>query len=132
MPRRVMVAAGIAFLAVVASLALVAQGCTDNDATCPPFPATNYDRSCKVDSDCVAVVEQGFCCPGEAIRVDAQSQYMSDFNKANAACAPQGCTVSCPGTGEPCCREGTCQLGPAMCATADDAGAAGSLDAGAE
>jgi hypothetical protein len=129
-----MVAVGFAILAGGVSLFLAAQGCTDNDATCAPFPATNYDHSCKVDSDCVAVLEHGFCCPSAAIRVDAQSQYMADFDKANAACATQGCNVSCPATGDPCCRNGTCQLGLAQCnapVPAEDAGAeGGSLDAG--
>ena len=131
-----MAAAGFAFLAGGLSLLWAAQGCTDNDATCAALPATNYDHSCKVDSDCVAVLEHGFCCPSAAIRVDAQSQYMADFDKANAACATKGCNVSCPATGAPCCREGTCQLGPTQCLapgrSEDAGGEGGSLDGGGE
>jgi hypothetical protein len=91
--------------------------------------ASNYDRSCKVDSDCVAVLEQDFCCPSAAIDIDAQSQYMADFDKASAACDAMGCAVSCPITGAPCCRDGMCGLG-AQCVA--PVGEAGGADAGGE
>lgn len=128
MARGVAVALGFAFVGGVSWL-LAAQGCTSNDATCPALQPSNYNRSCKVDSDCVAVLEQGFCCPSAALNVDAQSQYMADFDKASAACATKGCNGSCPATGSPCCRAGTCGLGaqcvgpvPAEDAAADAGG----------
>lgn len=109
-----------------------AQGCTSNETTCSSLQASNYDPSCKVDSDCVVVQELGFCCPNAAINVGAQARYTADVDKAPAACAKKGCNVSCPTTGAPCCRQGTCQLGPSECSAAvpaEDAAAESGADA---
>jgi hypothetical protein len=78
----------VAFALVCAvSVLWAAQGCTSNDTTCSSFQATNYDQSCRVDSDCVVVQEPGVCCPGATINVAAQAQYMADVDKAPSACA---------------------------------------------
>jgi|HubBroStandDraft_3_1064219.scaffolds.fasta_scaffold729208_2 hypothetical protein len=128
MARDVVVALGFAFAGATSWL-LVAQGCTSNDATCPAVQASNYDRSCKVDSECIAVLEQDFCCPSAAVNVDAQSQYMADFDRASAACATKGCNGKCPQPAGPCCRDGICGLG-AQCGAADGEGR--TADAGGE
>ncbi len=96
------------------SLLSAAQGCTSNETPCSSFQASRYDESCKVDSDCVAVPLPGECCPGLAISVAAQAQYMSDV----AGCGPKFCSAACTNEGL-CCVNGSCEY-----ATLDDCRAA--------
>jgi hypothetical protein len=85
--------------------------CTDADVQL--IQASNYDQSCTMDSDCVAVSEGNFCyganCPSAAINVGAQAHYNADVAMTNAAIC--GGATSCPGLTGPCCRGGTCQTG---------------------
>jgi hypothetical protein len=82
------------------------------DGGAQPILATNYDQSCKTDSDCVAISEGNFACPGAsaclnaAIRKSAYAQYQADVAKTRAA----SCVVlvGCPAEPIPCCRAGTC------------------------
>jgi hypothetical protein len=102
--------------------------CTDNvcrlepsdyctDANVQLIQASNYQQSCTVDTDCVAVDEGNFChpgstdCPGSAaISKSDYAQYQADVAKTNgASCyAPQ---PSCPFESGPCCLGGQCQVG---------------------
>ncbi len=79
------------------SLALV--DCTD--ANVQLIQASNYDQSCKTDSDCVAVSEGNACipgfgnCPMATINVGAMAQYNADVAKTNAGiCAALSSCVS--------------------------------------
>jgi hypothetical protein len=82
--------------------------------------ASNYDQSCSVDTDCVAVAEGDFCVPGAnncltaAINKSAESQYLSDVANTNAAfcSAPGSCAVplTCEGSAGPWCLHGTCEM----------------------
>jgi hypothetical protein len=104
------------------SLLSAAQGCTSNETPCSSFQASKYDRSCKVDSDCVVVPLPGDCCPSLAIRVAAQAQYMSDV----AGCLPNFCTADCTNA-DLCCVNGACEY-----ATVDDCHAAPPAEDAAE
>jgi hypothetical protein len=84
--------------------------CTD--ANVQRIQSSNYDQSCKTDSDCVAVSEGNACypgflnCPTATINVGAQSQYNADVARTNAGvCVALSSCVDEPG---PCCRGGTC------------------------
>jgi hypothetical protein len=89
--------------------------------------ASNYDQSCSVDTDCVAVAEGNFCVPGAnncltaAINKSAKSQYLSDVANTNAAfcSAPSSCAVplTCEGSAGPWCLNGTCEM--AVCPSVD-------------
>jgi hypothetical protein len=107
--------------------------CTD--AKPQLIEASNYDQSCKTDSDCVAVSEGNACapgflnCPSVASNVDAMPQYNADVAMTNAAiCVWFGdCALSLP----PCCRGGTCQTG-GQCGPVLQGGTDAAADAGAE
>jgi hypothetical protein len=94
--------------------AIDAFPCTDADVQL--IQASNYDRSCAVDTDCIAVGEGNFCvvgagdCPTAAISKSAYARYKADVAKTNAAfCrAISSCGSGVPG---PCCRNGSCQVG---------------------
>jgi hypothetical protein len=96
-------------------------------AACNPsheVAAKNYGRNCASVADCTTVYEGPIdCCGGgcanAAIRVDAISQYTSDFNDALPRCepAPPCAPLDCQ-TGRVACVSGVCQL------EAPDAGAA--------
>jgi hypothetical protein len=95
--------------------------CTD--ANVQLIQASDYDRSCGADSDCVEIYEGNFCyagvtnCTNAAIRKSALPQYQSDVAKTNASvCRAIG---DCPFVGVACCRSGTCQLGPPCYAQVD-------------
>jgi hypothetical protein len=72
--------------------------------------ATNYDQSCKADSDCVAVFSGSFCgahtcaCENAAINVSSESRYSADFNNEGAPRCP------CPAAPAVACNQGTCGL----------------------
>jgi hypothetical protein len=82
--------------------------------------ASNYDQSCSVDTDCVAVAEGNFCVPGAnncltaAVNKSAKSQYLSDVANTNAAfcTAPVSCPslVTCGTSTGPWCVNGTCEM----------------------
>jgi hypothetical protein len=92
--------------------------CTDGDVQ--EISASNYDQSCKTDSDCVAVGVGNACyacvlgCPVSAINVHAKAQYMMDVQKTSgwaALNAPNFTACGCPSEGPPCCMNGTCGMG---------------------
>jgi hypothetical protein len=82
------------------------------DAGAQLIEAADYDQSCKTDSDCIAISEGNFACPGTpscqnaAINKSAYAQYQADVAKTHAA----SCVVlvACPFEPIPCCRGGTC------------------------
>jgi hypothetical protein len=112
--------------------------CTDN--TCTPdtpgdctdanvqlIQASNYDRSCSKDTDCVWMLQGNACHPlfcGDpaAINMGSYAQYQADSGKTRAAscAAPQ---ADCP-TFVSCCRNGSCLLG-ATCEVGDAAAHSG-------
>jgi hypothetical protein len=105
--------------------AIEAAPCTD--AAAQAIQASNYDQSCNIDSDCIAV-SANFCfiiCPNAAINKSAYAQYRADF--ARTVC---GGVTSCGSIGGPCCRSGSCQMGDQCLAPADAAVHSG--DASAE
>ena len=86
------------------------------EASIPPIQASNYDRSCAVDSDCVAVAEGDVCtpcgvgCKNAAIIVAARAQYKMDVDRAVAAtlAATNQCQTTCFYSRYPCCVSGQC------------------------
>lgn len=71
--------------------------------------ASNYDRSCVSDSDCVLILEGNACyatgCVSGAINRAAQAQYEADII---GICAPLA--INCPPVFA-CCRDSICQTG---------------------
>ncbi len=86
---------------------------TCTDANIQLIQASNYDQSCKTDSDCIAVGEGNACypcvieCTNAAINVGAHARYLSDVAKTSAA-SQTGGFCGCPAEFFPCCRGGTC------------------------
>jgi hypothetical protein len=115
--------------------------CTD--ANVQLIQASNYEQSCTVDTDCVAVAEGNFCypgstnCPGNAaISKSDYARYQADVAKTNgASCYAPG---NCGDESGPCCIGGKCQVGsqcanPVPTDAAADTGAdAATADAGAD
>lgn len=102
---------------------IVGQAAVDvacDDPQVQTIRAANYDQSCNVDSDCVAISEGNFCipgamnCPNAAINHGSKAQYLSDVANTNAAfcSAPASCAdpVVCDGTVGPWCVNGTCSV----------------------
>jgi hypothetical protein len=86
---------------------------TCSDAATQDITASNYDQSCRTDSDCVAIAEGNFCDPGAnngctnaAINKSALAQYRADLAKTQAAVC-YGLS-GCPLEVAPCCRSGVC------------------------
>jgi hypothetical protein len=87
----------------------------DAAASCT-IRAADYDRDCKVDSDCVEVGDGDECtwpcivaCPSAAINVRAHAQYQADYAQTPlASCAGSFC--HCPCRGLPRCRGGMCEM----------------------
>lgn len=90
---------------------------------------SNYDHSCKTDSDCVAVpegdpcVSGGVSCRTTAISMGAYAQYQSDVANNATSCGNDG---PCPPDPRPCCVGGQCTVG---CFSVVDAGAHAEPDA---
>jgi hypothetical protein len=91
-----------------------ASATTCTDANVQLIQASNYDQSCKADSDCIAVGEGNACdscaidCTNAAINKSAETQYKEDVAKMPAGVAQTGPVCSCPVEFDPCCRGGTC------------------------
>ncbi len=85
------------------------------DATpCTPVVAADYDQSCTVDSDCVAVGEVARCpasgcdsCATEAVSKSAAANYQAALSAAFASRSGGGC--NCPCESGAICRAGKCQ-----------------------
>jgi hypothetical protein len=109
-------------LAGAVFLVPVAPGCSN----CTVVRASRFDQSCKVNSDCAAVIEDS-CCANQAVNVNAVAPFMAAVAK-NACHDARACNVSCP-IAIACCNAGTCGLGdPCSDSIEFDAAA----DAGAE
>ncbi|MDP9002417.1 MAG: hypothetical protein M3O46_20180 [Myxococcota bacterium] len=82
---------------------------------CSIVLASDYDQSCVVDTDCVAVGQVASCpafacdgCTTEAINKLAEPQYQAAFSRAFASrSAGSGC--GCPCESGALCRGGKCQ-----------------------
>jgi hypothetical protein len=90
-----------------------------DDGTCTAagvlLQASNYNATCAVDSDCVAVGGFGDAChvcldcPQAAISKAGEPQYNADIARVPASARPIcGCPIPPDG---PCCVVGVCQLG---------------------
>jgi hypothetical protein len=90
----------------------------------PTLVARDYDQTCDVDSDCVAVPQGGsacdpclFLCPVAALTSNGAAQYAIDYRAALSAYAPAnaqtGCVSGCQGFAGPCCRNRACVVGDA-------------------
>ncbi len=99
------------------------------DASALLVRPSNYDHSCKTDSDCVAVPEGDPClsggvsCKTTAISMGAYAQYQSDVANNATSCSNDG---PCPPDPRPCCVGGQCTVG---CLSVVDAGADAEPDA---
>jgi hypothetical protein len=86
--------------------------CTD--ANVETISASDYDQSCNVDSDCVAVGEGNACfpctiiCKGAPISRGALPAYQSDVSKTIGARETESVSCGCPLESTPCCRSGVC------------------------
>jgi hypothetical protein len=97
----------------LAGSAVVLCACQSDE--CHRVLASDYDQSCKVDSDCVLVGEVSKCpatacdgCGTQAINKSDQTRYQAAFAQA-AATATGECF--CPCEGLAVCRAGKCQSG---------------------
>ena len=89
-------------------------GCTD--ANIQLIQASNYDQSCKVDSDCVNVAAGNACYPclvlcgaGGVINRNALASYQNDISKTIGFKEMSSVMCNCPGILFPCCRTGICR-----------------------
>jgi hypothetical protein len=88
---------------------------TTGASTCSVVLASQYDQSCTVDSDCVAVGEVPSCpatacdgCTTAAVNKSAAAKYAAAFAQAFASSAP-GTFCGCPCESGAVCRAGQCQ-----------------------
>lgn len=101
-------------------------GLLDGNAASCTLHASDYDRSCSQDADCIAVGEGDVCslscvavCPSTAINARDEARYRADFaNTPIGSCHVPICR--CPCVGFPRCHNGACEL--VSCAAAMDAG----------
>src|SRR5580704_9553349 len=76
-----------------------ADAATSGDkSSCKIVLASDYDQSCVVDTDCIAVGQVSMCpaeacdgCSTATVGKKAIGQYMAAFSKATAAIANEGC-----------------------------------------
>lgn len=87
---------------------------TADGPSCSPVLASDYDQSCTLDSDCVAVGEEPQCpaagceCPSAAVNKGVVMQYQAALARASAIHVPRsGCSCACESA--PLCRGGRCQ-----------------------
>jgi hypothetical protein len=86
--------------------------CTD--ANIQNISASNYDQTCRVDSDCVAVGEGNACypcvleCRTATINLDSLGQYQSDVAKTIGGHEQAKC--NCPNEVVPRCQNGKCRM----------------------
>ncbi len=87
--------------------------------TCGVIRASDYDQSCKVDSDCVAVSQGDLCqldtcaiyCPSDVISAHVQMQYDADYQSANyRSPGTKPVICSCPESKPPVCANFKCAL----------------------
>lgn len=85
--------------AFVGALPLWSIACGDGK-----LKSDDFDRSCEVDSDCVVVVELGYCCSCEVVGINRDE--LEDYEEA-ADCGD--CGISCASSSSPLCVVGTCE-----------------------
>lgn len=109
------------------------------DAECNVV-ASNYNQTCRVDSDCVEltatwVVHFGdWCesciCPNGAINQDSVARYLADVGKTPIGSGNVRAPLcSCPNTSLPCCQGGQCSVHCSVLPDQDggDGGASGQV-----
>ncbi len=117
MGRKAIAVAGVTAVVLVANVWCSPKRgmvpCTD--ANVQLIEPSNYDQSCSVDSDCVAVAAGNACFPclvecrvGGAINQNALPSYESDISKTTGAEEPTVLPCGCPVGFVPCCRGGVC------------------------
>src|ERR1700678_3295322 len=81
----------------------------------PAIAASSYDRSCQVDSDCVAIGVGDPCypcevlCPGTAaINTSSMATYMADVARSPAGSGSVVCACPFYDSASACCNAGTC------------------------
>jgi hypothetical protein len=82
------------------------------DATVCVVAPSNYDTSCKADSECVLLAFGDYCkssciCPSGYINRSSLTDYMNDVSRAPSAATTQG-NCRCPSLGPGCCQSGQC------------------------
>jgi hypothetical protein len=96
--------------------------------------ASNYDDTCAVDNDCIALTSGGvvffgnWCgtecpCVNGAINRDSEAQYVADVARTpigTGAVRPPSC--GCPNAGVPCCQAGRLSLSCGGSSANPDAG----------
>ena len=89
--------------------------------------ASNYDQSCKVDTDCTLVSSGDYCsaacgdCGGSTIGAQGLIHFQEDVSKTPLGSGALGnISCGCPARSEPCCRHGTCKVGYAACSSPAD------------
>jgi hypothetical protein len=85
-----------------------------DSSSCSPVLAFQYDQSCTVDTDCVAVGQVSSCsdvacvnCMSAAINKSAAAEYAAAFQQAAGGAAYLACP--CPCESGAICRGGKCQ-----------------------
>lgn len=99
------------------------------EAGSPAIAASSYDRSCQVDSDCVAIGVGDPCypcevlCPGTAaINTSSMAQYTADVARSPAGGGHVACSCPLYDPASACCSAGACAphcLGPLDAGYAD-------------
>jgi hypothetical protein len=77
------------------------------------FSPSDYDQSCTVASDCVAVPQGDVCypcirsCPSGTVNRGAEAAYLADIAKVVPAGEPEA-RCNCPALFNPCCLDNKC------------------------
>jgi hypothetical protein len=113
---------------LISWLALAAYSCKDDavqachaDGGAWLIQASDYDRSCTTDADCVPIGEGDACapctiaCTTAVISKAAKPRYIADLGGLFEA--SQSARCHCPFSSVPCCREGQCHADQACSAT---------------
>jgi hypothetical protein len=88
----------------------------DEDGGVANIASADYDRSCSVDTDCVAVSEGNVClpclrmCPAGVVNQKVVQQYRSDLAQLSDPDPEVEC--HCPAEFVPCCIAGQCHADP--------------------
>jgi hypothetical protein len=97
-------------------------GATGDAALSCSLSASQFDSSCKVDSDCVGVPSGDPCaancasiCPTAALNIGVAAQYLADL-RALVPVSNNSIVCSCPSIAvRPCCRQGACYNSGGAC-----------------
>jgi hypothetical protein len=99
---------------LILGLAMAGFGCGGGDTGSHSVNASDYDRACSQDSDCVAVYSGKIgCCgdaPNSAIAQDNYSQYQSDYSSRHPVCIPAPPCAPLSYTTTVACVNEVCQL----------------------